>query len=111
MPASETSEGRERRAAVAPGARVIVRERLSTDPSDEGANLSVHAAFATGDGPSERATPFPGEAAVYMGIVHVAIYDAAVLIDAGYEAYAPTPVALANSSPRGRDRNRSLRDA
>jgi hypothetical protein len=36
---------------------------------------------------------------VYMGIVHVATYDAAVAIDGGYEAYAPTPVALANSSP------------
>jgi len=31
---------------------------------------------------------FPGEAAVYMGIVHVAIYDAAVAIDGGYEPYA-----------------------
>ena len=27
---------------------------------------------------------FPGEAAVYMGIVHVAIYDAAVAIEGGY---------------------------
>jgi hypothetical protein len=31
---------------------------------------------------------FPGEAAVYMGIVHVAIYDAAVAIEGGYEPYA-----------------------
>ena len=31
---------------------------------------------------------FPGEAAVYMGIVHVAIYDAAVAIDGGYQPYA-----------------------
>jgi hypothetical protein len=38
---------------------------------------------------------FPGEAAVYMGIVHVAIYDAAVAIEGGYRPYAtavtPTP--------------------
>jgi hypothetical protein len=31
---------------------------------------------------------FPGEAAVYMGIVHVAIYDAAVAIEGGYRTYA-----------------------
>jgi hypothetical protein len=31
---------------------------------------------------------FPGEAAVYMGIVHVAIYDAALAIDGGYRPYA-----------------------
>src|SRR5262249_49619740 len=31
---------------------------------------------------------FPGEAAVYMGIVHVAIYDAAVAIGGGYKPYA-----------------------
>ena len=31
---------------------------------------------------------FPGEAAVYMGIVHVAIYDAAVAIEGGYQPYA-----------------------
>ena len=31
---------------------------------------------------------FPGEAAVYMGIVHVAIFDAAVAIEGGYQPYA-----------------------
>ena len=31
---------------------------------------------------------FPGEAAVFMGIVHVAIYDATVAIEGGYEPYA-----------------------
>src|SRR4051794_25920252 len=41
---------------------------------------------------------FPGEAAVYMGIVHVAIYDAAVAIEGGYEPYAPTPPAPADTS-------------
>jgi hypothetical protein len=30
----------------------------------------------------------PGEGAVYMGIVHAAIYDAAVAIEGGYEPYA-----------------------
>jgi hypothetical protein len=42
---------------------------------------------------------FPGEAAVYMGIVHVAIYDAAVALEGGYRPYVPTPAAPANTSP------------
>jgi hypothetical protein len=42
---------------------------------------------------------FPGEAAVYMGIVHVAIYDAAVAIEGGYRPYTTTPTAPANTSP------------
>ena len=42
---------------------------------------------------------FPGEAAVYMGIVHVAIYDAAVAIEGGYQPYAPTPIAPPGTSP------------
>src|SRR6266480_6389397 len=41
---------------------------------------------------------FPGEAAVYMGIVHVAIYDAAVAIEGGYEPYAITLHAPPNTS-------------
>lgn len=42
---------------------------------------------------------FPGEAAVFMGIVHVAIYDAAVAIEGGYQPYAPTPTAPPGTSP------------
>ena len=49
---------------------------------------------------------FPGEAAVYMGIVHVAIYDAAVAIKGGYQPYAATPAAPAGHLPRGGDRDR-----
>src|SRR6476661_9558182 len=41
---------------------------------------------------------FPGEAAVYMGIVHVAIYDAAVALEGGYRPYAPTRHAPAHTS-------------
>ncbi len=44
-------------------------------------------------------TKFPGEAAVLMGIVHVAIYDAAVAIEGGYQPYAATPTAPADTSP------------
>jgi hypothetical protein len=42
---------------------------------------------------------FPGEAGVYMGIVHVSIYDAAVSIAGGYRPYAATPRAPAGTSP------------
>ena len=41
---------------------------------------------------------FPGEAAVYLGIVHAAMYDAAVAIEAGYEAYAIALTAPPNTS-------------
>ena len=44
-------------------------------------------------------TKFPGEAAVYMGIVHAAIYDAAVAIEGRYRPYAPTPKAPPKTSP------------
>jgi hypothetical protein len=42
---------------------------------------------------------FPGEAGVYMGIVQVSIYDAAVSIAGGYKPYAATPRAPARTSP------------
>ena len=41
---------------------------------------------------------FPGEAAVHMGIVHAAIYDAVVAIKGGYRPYAVTPTVPANAS-------------
>jgi hypothetical protein len=41
---------------------------------------------------------FPGEAAVYMGIVHAAIYDAAVAIRGGYQPYA-IALSAPNASP------------
>ena len=44
-------------------------------------------------------TKFPGEAAVLMGIVHVAIYDAAVAIKGDYQPYAATPTRQADVSP------------
>src|SRR5438034_10397150 len=42
---------------------------------------------------------FPGEAAVYMGIVHAAIYDAAEAIEGGYEPYAIRLTAPMDTSP------------
>jgi hypothetical protein len=42
---------------------------------------------------------FPGEAAIYMGIVHAAMYDAAVAIEGGYRPYAIGLVAPQATSP------------
>jgi hypothetical protein len=50
-------------------------------------------------GPENFGNKFPGEAAVYMGIVHVAIYDAAVAVEGGYRPFLPTPAAPADTSP------------
>jgi hypothetical protein len=41
---------------------------------------------------------FPGEAAVYMGIVHAAIYDAAVAVSGGYQPYLVSPVVPPGAS-------------
>src|SRR5262245_9627277 len=41
---------------------------------------------------------FPGEAAIYMAIVHAAIYDAAVAIEGGYQPYAISINAPADTS-------------
>jgi hypothetical protein len=45
---------------------------------------------------------FPGEAAVYMGIVHAAIYDAAVTVKGGYRPYASDVKAASAGSLRAR---------
>jgi hypothetical protein len=39
-------------------------------------------------GPENFGNKFPGEAGIYIGIVHTAIYDAAVAIEGGYQPYA-----------------------
>jgi hypothetical protein len=41
---------------------------------------------------------FPGEAAVHMGIVHAAIYDAVVAIEGSYRPYAITPTVAPETS-------------
>ena len=48
-------------------------------------------------GPENYGNKFPGDAAVYMGIVHAAIYDAALAVDGG--GYQPYAIAL--RAPRG----------
>jgi hypothetical protein len=41
---------------------------------------------------------FPGEAAIYMGIVHAAMYDVVVAIEGGFRPYAITPTVPPNTS-------------
>ena len=48
--------------------------------------------------PAGNGNKFPGEAAVYMGIVHVAVHDAAVAIQGGYRPYAIAVTAPADTS-------------
>jgi len=49
--------------------------------------------------PAGVGNKFPGEAAVYMGIVHAAIYDAAVAIEGGFRPYAIALTAPVGTSP------------
>ena len=42
---------------------------------------------------------FPGDAAVYMGIVHAAIYDTALAFEGGFRPYAVAVTAPVNASP------------
>jgi hypothetical protein len=52
-------------------------------------------------GPENYGNKFPGDAAVYIGIVHVAIYDAALAFGGGYQPYAVALTAPAGASPEG----------
>ena len=60
---------------------------------------SVEAQRAIVPAPAGVGDKFPGEAAVYMGIVHAAMYDVAVAIDGGYRPYAIALTALADTAP------------
>ena len=59
--------------------------------------------------PAGEGNKFPGEAAVYMGIVHVAMYDAAVAIQGGYRPYAVSSQLRRRHLACGRDRSSRTR--
>jgi hypothetical protein len=63
---------------------------LSAQPVIDWSNEARKAIVPPSAGPPGEnfGNKFPGEAAVYMGIVHAAIYDAAVAIEGGYQPYA-----------------------
>ena len=71
---------------------------VSPDPVIDWSNEARRTIVPSSAGPENYGNKFPGEAAVYMGIVHVAIYDAAVAIEGGYEPYAITLIAPPNTS-------------
>jgi hypothetical protein len=60
---------------------------------------SLEAQRAIVPSPAGVGDKFPGEAAVYMGIVHAAMYDAAVAIGGGYRPYAISLTAPADTAP------------
>src|SRR6266496_6178334 len=72
---------------------------LTATPVIDWSNEARRAIVPPSAGPENYGNKFPGEAAVYMGIVHAAIYDAAVAIEGGYEPYAIALSAPPNTSP------------
>ena len=74
------------------GARQMCAARMPIDvsptPVIDWSTEARRAIVPSSAGPENYGNKCPGEAAVYMGIVHVAIYDAAVAIEGGYEPYA-----------------------
>jgi hypothetical protein len=72
---------------------------LSATPVIDWSNGARRAMAPPSAGAENFGSEFPGEAAVYMGIVHAAIYDAAVAIERGYRPYAIALTAPADTSP------------
>src|SRR5262245_23682383 len=69
---------------------------LSSTPVIE---WSLEAQRAIVPPPAGVGNKFPGEAAVYMAIVHAAIYDAALAIEGGFQPYVIALSAPAGTSP------------
>jgi hypothetical protein len=63
------------------------------------ADWSLEAQRAIVPPPAGVGNKFPGEAAVYMGIAHAAIYDAVVAIEGGFRPYALEVAASPDTSP------------
>lgn len=61
---------------------------LLPDPVIYWSNQARYAIVPFSFGPENYGHMGPSDAAVYMGIAHVAIYDAAVALEGGYEFYA-----------------------
>jgi hypothetical protein len=61
---------------------------LPATPVIDWSNEARRAIVPPGAGQENFGNKFPGEAGIYMGIVHAAIYDAALAIEGGYRPYA-----------------------
>lgn len=77
---------------LATGARTSVRLTPVAHWSREAQRAIVPPPAGVGD-------KFPGEAAVYMAIVHIAMHDAVIAIQGGYRPYAVSLAAPAGTSP------------
>jgi hypothetical protein len=72
---------------------------LTAAPVIDWSNEARRAIVPPSAGAENYGNKFPGEAGVYMGIVHVAIYDAALAIEGGYRPYAIALTAPSGTSP------------
>src|SRR5512134_928803 len=82
----------------APSAAVLLSPSPLVEWSHEARRAIVPAGPGGIFGAENYGNKFPGEAAVYMGIVHAAMYDAAVAIVRGYRPYAAA-LSAPNASP------------
>lgn len=78
---------------------VLTRHAVASVRLTPVAHWSLEAQRAIVPPPAGAGNKFPGEAAVYMAIVHVAMGDAAVAIEGGYRPYAIALRAPAEASP------------
>src|SRR6266480_2174931 len=72
---------------------------LAATPVIDWSNEARRAIVPPSAGAENYGNKFPGEAALYMGIVHAAMYDAAVAIEGGYQPYAIEFIAPPDTSP------------
>ncbi len=70
------------------GTRAVTGAPVPSAPVIDWSNEARRAIVPPSAGSENFGNKFPGEAGVYMAIVHAAIYDAAVAIEGGYEPYA-----------------------
>jgi hypothetical protein len=86
-----------------PGSRPDRTRILSAMPIIEWSTEARRAIVPPGPGgifgTENYGNKFPGEAAIYMGIVHAAMYDAAVAIEGRYRPYAIALTAPVDTSP------------
>src|SRR6266478_7902140 len=71
---------------------------LPATPVIDWSNEARRAIVPPSAGAENYGNKFPGESALYMGIVHAAIYDAAVAIEGGYQPYAIALIAPPDTS-------------
>jgi hypothetical protein len=81
------------------GTSALSMTSATSRPLTPVAHWSLEAQRAIVPAPAGNGNKFPGEAAVYMGILHVALHDAAVAIRGGYRPYAIAITAPTDASP------------